>query len=553
MKKTVLSCLIGLCAICLGGQLLLGCETWELPTRKTRRDCVKPAGNLDATIQQRQVVFSVSSSSGTIDRVTWDFGNGSTTVTTGLTTTYTYPTSSTFTAKATLSNECGTETTLLRTIGVSDATLPAVSLQPITTVANTSATAGMTITSAGNATITRYGICYSFMNQVPDESKDPKVERTGAVAMNTPLSFVLTTLEPNRLYYARSYAVNQSGISYSSPVQTFRTGQSPSVTINLAPTPGITTATVNFVASSPGFPAATGYGICYAPATVTNTPSISNSVVDVANPVIAANTVVNLTNLTPNTSYYYRPFARASSGDIIYGGVGSFTTLVDGVTLDLIASVSFTDGSLLDVSGSNNHAIPINNPIFTVDRKGRPNSAILLNGSSNYFYMAENGSLRPDAISISLWIKPATVTRSMQIYNKSTFADSKNEMYSSTIRPTGNGSPGITLLTDIKQNSGCQPGVGWQSFPLVSQLPVNTWHQVVFTYEGRSARMYFDGALLYSTDNLPATAMDKCPGGDLRFGVQLKDYPQYFDGAMDDIQMYRRAITAAEVRTLFNQ
>ena len=120
------------------------------------------------------------------------------------------------------------------------------------------------------------------------------------------------------------------------------------------------------------------------------------------------------------------------------------------------------------------------------------------------------------------------------------------------IRP-GDGGSGITILTDIKQNSGCEGGKGWQSFPLSSNIPLNTWHHVVFTYANRSARMYFDNALLYTTDNLPATAIDKCPGGDLKFGAQCQAFPSYFYGAMDDIRVYKRVLSAAEVQTLYNQ
>lgn len=432
MKKSILSYLTGLVVLCVGGQVLFGCEAWELPTRKTLRKCVTPGGSLEVTTQQKQVNLSISNASGTVDQITWNFGNGSTTVTTGMSVTYTYQTSNTYTVSATLSNACKDMTSLSSRVTVSDAALPVVSLEAITVVSTTSATAGMAITSAGNATISRYGICYSVTNPVPDESRDPKEERTGVVAINTPLNFALKNLQPNTFYYARSYAVNALGVSHSSPVQTFRTGQNPAVTTNGTANVGITTATVNFIASSPGYPTAVSYGICYSSAT--NAPDVNSPTVDVPNPTIAANTLVNLTNLAPNTTYHYRPYAKSPSGEITYGTGGSFTTAVDMVAQDLIAAVSFTDRSLLDGSGLDNHAILVNNPTFTADRKGRANSAILLNGTGDYFYMAEKNSLNPDALSISIWIKPITVDRRMQIYNKSRFDDCLAEMYSSMIK-----------------------------------------------------------------------------------------------------------------------
>jgi hypothetical protein len=541
-------------SLLLLGTLLWACEPWDLPGRKSQRKCDKPSGTIDATIQQRQVSFSIGSSSGTIDKVSWDFGNGSSTVTTGLTTTQTYAASGTYTVRATLSNSCGGsyETTIVRSLTVSDAVAPSVSLQDPTTVSLNSATLPVTITSNGNATITQYGICYSATNPLPELGKDATVQGPPSVSVNVAVPLSATALNSNTLYYVRAFATNAAEKTAFSDVKLFRTGANPVVSINTAAaTAAITSATVGFVLASPGSPAAVEYGICYS--STTNAPDVTNAqTVQVSNPSIGANTTINLTNLTPNTRYYYRAYAKSSSG-VIYSDVSSFTTQVDTVAQDLIASVSFTDQSLLDISGNNNHAILANNPTFTADRKGRVNSAIMLNGSGSYFYMAENSTLRPTALSISIWIKPTTVDRRMQIYNKSRFSDGGAEMYSSLIKPSETIAGNITINTDIKQNSNCQPGAGWQTFPIDSKLAVNTWHHVVLTYSGRSARMYYDGTLLATTDDLPANSLDQCPGGDLKFGAQSQQIPSYFYGALDDIRIYKRAITASEVQTLYNQ
>ena len=173
--------------------------------------------------------------------------------------------------------------------------------------------------------------------------------------------------------------------------------------------------------------------------------------------------------------------------------------------------------------------------------------------------MADNATLRPDALSVSVWIKPVTIRNidrsqndRVQIYNKSKWEDSSGEMYSSLIKLNENG-PGLTFMTNLKQNSGCVPANGWQNFEFSSNPPLDTWHHLVFTYSGRSIRMYFDGALVDQNNNLPTSTLDKCPGGELKFGAQLKAYPNYFNGSMDDIRLYKRALTAAEVQTLYNQ
>ena len=140
----------------------------------------------------------------------------------------------------------------------------------------------------------------------------------------------------------------------------------------------------------------------------------------------------------------------------------------------------------------------------------------------------------------------------MQIYNKSRWDDSAHEMYSSLIKKNETAA-GFTFMTDIKQNSQCRPGEQWQSFQFSSNPELNNWHHLVFTYSGRSVRMYFDNRLVDQRNDLPANEIDKCIGGELKFGAQIKNLPNYFRGAMDDIRMYKRALTTAKLETLYNQ
>ena len=537
----------------VGAVSLLSCETWELPGRKSQRACTQPSGTLSIQAQQRKIDCAIINSSGTIDRVVWSFGNNSTTVTTGLTVTYTYPASGTYIVKATLTNTCGVETTLQQTISVTDAIAPTVVLQPASDLTLNTATLRMSITSNGNATITSYGVCYSSTNQQPEVGKDKVASTSVSVGLNTPVSFSLTGLTENTLYYVRAYAINNVATQpgYSSPTQTFTTGQSPAVITGTA-SPGVSSATVNFQIDKPGNPAAVEYGICYS--STNSIPDLINSaIVKVGSPSIGTTVPVNLPGLTTNKTYYYRAYAKLATGEVKYGDVMTFTTQVDTLSTDLIASVSFTDQSLQDVSGNNNSVKLVGSPTFTTDHTGKANSAILLNGSTDYFYMADNTTLNPSALSVSIWIKPTSATRTMQIYNKSRFSDGTAELFSSLIKPNTADPGGIVINTDIKQNSNCQPGVGWQTFSFPGRPDLSKWHHVVMTYSGTSARMYFDNALLYTIDNLPKNTLDTCPGGDLKFGVQSRDLPNYFLGALDDIRIYKRALTASEVQTLFNQ
>jgi len=79
----------------------------------------------------------------------------------------------------------------------------------------------------------------------------------------------------------------------------------------------------------------------------------------------------------------------------------------------------------------------------------------------------------------------------------------------------------------------------------------STWHHLVFTRDVDSAILYVDG-----TRAGAAFMNGKNPGwqGTLLgvIGARLS-YSFYFNGALDDVRVYNRAINSTEVATLYNQ
>ena len=534
----------------MGIGLLTGCQTWDLPTRKTQRQCTTPGGQFVPTFNLLEATFTISQPTGTTSRIDWNFGDNKTQSTTSFSAKHIYAQKGTYMVSATMTNLCEQTTTLSRTITISDITPPTVTIQDATDITKSTATLRMTIANTGKGTINEYGVCYSKTNSLPTVA-DLKTG-FGINLPNGGAAYSVSGLEPRVTYYMRAYARNETNQApaepnYSQEVKTFKVFYDP--ILSLAGTPVITgtNATVGFRVTDQGNPTVLQYGIVYS---ATNSmPEVGNSLsVGLNNPITGLDITLNLSNLMLDKTYTYRPFARASDGTITYGPTGMFST-VD-IATDLIVNVPFTNQSLVDQSGNNNNAYTIGNPSFSTDRKGVANSAIQLNGNGQYFYFIDGASLRPAELSISLWIRASVINGRTQLYNKSRFNDSFGEQYSSLIQPSGTSS-GLTINTDIKQGSNCTPAKGWQTFSVTSALPiVNVWRHIVFTYEGRTARMYLDGTLLSERPDLPFSMMDNCAGGDLKFGAQIKDFPQYFNGTIDDIRVYRRSLTAAQVKAL---
>jgi len=77
---------------------------------------------------------------------------------------------------------------------------------------------------------------------------------------------------------------------------------------------------------------------------------------------------------------------------------------------------------------------------------------------------------------------------------------------------------------------------------------INTWYHYVFTYDGTKSRIYRNGVLL-GTKAVPFNTVNN---GDLfRLGLTEAGASNYFLGAMDDLQIYSRALSASEVFHLY--
>jgi len=80
-------------------------------------------------------------------------------------------------------------------------------------------------------------------------------------------------------------------------------------------------------------------------------------------------------------------------------------------------------------------------------------------------------------------------------------------------------------------------------------IPLNTWSHIVGTFDGTTANIYVNGVLMDSdtaTGSIPSSSNDLFIGN----SVDLSD--RGFDGLIDELAIYTRALTSEEVASLFN-
>ena len=77
----------------------------------------------------------------------------------------------------------------------------------------------------------------------------------------------------------------------------------------------------------------------------------------------------------------------------------------------------------------------------------------------------------------------------------------------------------------------------------------NQWHHVVAVYTGTQKQLYIDGALNGSVNYAQTLRTNNF---NVRLGMNQEYSPAFYGGALDEVRVYGRALTAAEVTLLFS-
>ena len=213
--------------------------------------------------------------------------------------------------------------------------LPVVTTSTITQITETTAVAGGSVTSDGNASVTERGVCVATAsNPTTSNTKITSGSGTGSFTCE------LTNLQPNTTYYVRAYATNSMGTAYGEEVS-FTTNKNivlPSVTTNAITQITETTAVAGGNVTSDGNASVTERGIVYS----TNPDPVITNLYNTIKPCGSGtgSFTCDLTNLQPNTTYYVRAYAINSKGTA-YGDEISFTTALP-ITLATVTTAAIT-------------------------------------------------------------------------------------------------------------------------------------------------------------------------------------------------------------------
>lgn len=268
------------------------------------------------------------------------------------------------------------------------------------------------------------------------------------------------------------------------------------------------------------------FGFCWSITTspTTNDNKVSNG--STSNTQSFSNVV---TGLSENQIYYVRAYATNTKGTA-YGLELSFTTLSNTLVNGLIAYYPF-NGNTNDESGNNNNGTA-NGGSFTTDKNGNTNKAYYF-GGSDYIRVPNSSSLSgiSNTFTIAAWV-----------YNE-------NQLVSVVCKASYNG-PTMQFrffsdATIFFANNG-------EAADFATTLnPVNTWKHIAVTSDGTTAKYYLNGVLVsIMTTHTDSPSTDHTT--DMYIGADTQGATEFHTGKLDEIRIYNRVLSDAEVQQLYN-
>jgi hypothetical protein len=186
-----------------------------------------------------------------------------------------------------------------------------------------------------------------------------------------------------------------------------------------------------------------------------------------------------------------------------------------------------------------------------LDRSGRNNHGTLTNMDPASDWVVDGGKLALDFDGTNDFVKPGNV-RGVGTGNFSVFAWIKHSVsarrYVVASNLTDAQSEGHWLAVQSNQvysYFGTELSVTATGFTLAD----NQWHFIGVTRVGTTGTAFVDGRQIGSPQAIGGFDAGK---GNFRIGARGDDFVQHWQGQLDDIRIYNRALTAGEVRQLYN-
>ena len=203
------------------------------------------------------------------------------------------------------------------------------------------------------------------------------------------------------------------------------------------------------------------------------------------------------------------------------------------LALDAANPKSYAYGSTLwnDLSGNLNSGSLNNAPALNNDAFG----SLVFNGLNTYVDTPTGSATMAltSAGSLSCWFKTTMTTQG------------------ELVRQIGSSDNGLEIQITAGKINGAVFLGSWQNIPASSlSYNDNIWHNVVMTVSGTLVNVYVDSNSIYS-NNLGSGTLNT-GNAKIRIGLHPNGTAAPFSGSISNVQVYNRALSAAEVAQNYN-
>ena len=218
------------------------------------------------------------------------------------------------------------------------------------------------------------------------------------------------------------------------------------------------------------------------------------------------------------------------------------------LTTGLVAYYPFK-GNADDASGNQLNGLVQNGVQLTTDRFGAANSAFYFDGIDDNIVVHDHGQLSHPTFTIAYYFNTEKTTTQVAI-GKINEVTGKGATYNVGVYPDPMFTPHFGIM---EEDLGCDVQVPSNLvYTLFTNKPINAnqWYFMVSTFENGKQYIYVDGVLVASADR-PFAHAKYCTETDFLIGSWWLNDKNSFQGKIDEVRYYNRALSQAEVQAIF--
>ena len=198
------------------------------------------------------------------------------------------------------------------------------------------------------------------------------------------------------------------------------------------------------------------------------------------------------------------------------------------------------DGTLFDQSDNHNDGTPFNGVLY--QQAGQDGYALGFDGTDDYIVVGTTG--RPaDTFSFGGWFK-TPATHEIDPQETAGYGGVNNQRYAFDPQHGGDSNAGAGLSIGTNGIAVYEHGSDYMPATAVYETELgDDWNHIMIVYDNKQPTIYLNGRAVLTGFSSPRAIVNS----PIQFGGMAYGY---FEGLMDEVRIYDRALSAAEIRKL---